>query len=576
MLATKNLRLIPILFFAATALCLIGCTPAGPRALLDGKKLLEKGRYADAVDKLTTATALMKTNAAAWNYLGLACHRAGDPVRAAKAYQQALVLDRELFEARYNLGCLLLEQNKMEAAKTEFTACTLRRSNSIEAWLKLATVTYRLGELAAAEQNFRHVLRLNANEPEALNGLGLVNLQRKRPRDAAQHFALALKQKPDYRPALLNLATVCQRQLNDPSTAMQKYREYLALEPRDSDWSTVSAIAQSLQEQISSSQSTANVPVTRPVTNTPPPVRPALPAPTQSVAVVKTSAPPPVPTAVKVSSSAQQPTFPPPEVVQLPPEPVIRSADAPRVEELPSVRAETPTMTTGNEPAEIGTPSAKTEKRGFLSRLNPFHRDVNTATQAGTNTVPSDAPATSESTVGEVTKAGTRYRYHSPAPPTPGNRAEAERAFTQGVRAQEAKRTSEAVTAFSRAVQLDSSYFEARYNLGLAQYALRDYDSALATWEYALATKPESTEARYNFALTLKSGGYALDSAAELERIVASSPNDVRAHLVLGNLYAEQLQSPAKARPHYQRVLDLEPRHPQSAAIRYWMVANPP
>src|SRR5215467_8808748 len=51
-----------------------GCTPPGPRALLEGKRLIEQGKYARAIEKMRSATSLLATNAQAWNYLGLACH----------------------------------------------------------------------------------------------------------------------------------------------------------------------------------------------------------------------------------------------------------------------------------------------------------------------------------------------------------------------------------------------------------------------------------------------------------------------------------------------------------------------
>ena len=44
-------------------------------------------------------------------------------------------------------------------------------------------------------------------------------------------FNTALKQQPGYAPAILNLA-VTEIYLNNPSLALQKYQEYLALEPR--------------------------------------------------------------------------------------------------------------------------------------------------------------------------------------------------------------------------------------------------------------------------------------------------------------------------------------------------------
>src|ERR671939_535329 len=87
---------------AALLLCAValisGCTPPGPSAMLEGKRLLDRGDYLQAVEKLKVATSLLTTNAQAWNYLGLACHYAGRAAEAEKAYQRALLLNHDLSE----------------------------------------------------------------------------------------------------------------------------------------------------------------------------------------------------------------------------------------------------------------------------------------------------------------------------------------------------------------------------------------------------------------------------------------------------------------------------------------------
>jgi len=168
-----------------------------------------------------------------------------------------------------------------------------------------------------------------------------------------------------------------------------------------------------------------------------------------------------------------------------------------------------------------------------------------------------------------------RYTYLAPAPPTPGNRAAADEAFARGAKAELAQKLTQAAQLFQQAAQADASYFEAHYNLGRVQYLLHDYSHALATWEQALAVQPDSAAARYMFALTLNAAGYAPDAVSESEKILAANANDARAHLVLGHLYAEQLRDKARARVHYQRVLELDSRHPNATQIRYWLVANP-
>jgi Flp pilus assembly protein TadD len=176
------------LFFASFTLALLlsGCTPAGPRALLKGQKYLDHGDIAGAVTQLHRATTLLATNASAWNYYGVALQRAGQPDDAIAAYQNALKLDRDLVEAHFNLGCLALEQNKPDLARVEFTAYTLRRPNEAIAWLKLGSAQLRAGDTASAERSFSTVYHMDANNPDALNGLGLARVQRGKYREAPQ------------------------------------------------------------------------------------------------------------------------------------------------------------------------------------------------------------------------------------------------------------------------------------------------------------------------------------------------------------------------------------------------------
>ena len=75
---------------------LAGCAPPGPRALLEGKRLLDQGKYPQAIEKLRAATSLLEgTNALAWHYLGLACQEAGNAAEAERAYLKALTLDQD-------------------------------------------------------------------------------------------------------------------------------------------------------------------------------------------------------------------------------------------------------------------------------------------------------------------------------------------------------------------------------------------------------------------------------------------------------------------------------------------------
>jgi tetratricopeptide (TPR) repeat protein len=104
---------------------------------------------------------------------------------------------------------------------------------------------------------------------------------------------------------------------------------------------------------------------------------------------------------------------------------------------------------------------------------------------------------------------------------------------------------------------------------------MSDWPAALEASETALAINPDGVNARLSLGLALDAAKYPLDAARELERVVAAKPDETRAHFALANLYAQKLGETAQARVHYRKVLDLEPSHPRSTEIRYWLSANP-
>jgi Tfp pilus assembly protein PilF len=159
--------------------------------------------------------------------------------------------------------------------------------------------------------------------------------------------------------------------------------------------------------------------------------------------------------------------------------------------------------------------------------------------------------------------------------PELGDRAAAEKAMQQAAIAFKAGKTNEASLAYEKAIDFDPSYFDAHYNSALLAFQAGDVARALMGWEMALTIETKSANARYNFALALKQGGYPHDAANELEKIIEDDPTDTRAHLSLANLYAQQLNERGKARNHYVKVLEFEPRNPQAPAIRFWLAANP-
>jgi tetratricopeptide (TPR) repeat protein len=509
-----------ILLVAALSLGLLGCSPPGPRALLQGKELVEKGRHAEAVERLEQATTLLPTNALAWNYLGLAYHGNQQPEAAAKAYRAALALDHRLIAVRYNLGCLYLEENNLAAATDELKSYTLLQPSAVQGWLKLGGAQLRSRRLDDAEKSFRAAIELQVRNSEALNGLGLIQVQRRQWAEAINLFSVAARQDPPYPPAVLNCAVMYHQYFRNHPLALERYREYLALAPGATDRETVEAAVRELASELYPT-AIAQAPAPRAATPRPRSV-PADPRTTQiaaqSVPAVpsRPAAPPSqtappraeiAPTTPPVRTPVVTPPSPPSQavVVSKPPvaspRPVIRQPVPEHVEPAPPKAVEIEVSRVQSEvvvkaPQELtrspaGTSNAvrpieaaavaesdsiTSPKRSLLSRLNPFggRPKSDPSSSADGSTVPPTA-------IAEGSRAAfARYNYLSPGPPSPGSRAEGEKAFRRGIDSYRDNNRTQAVREYRRAVESDPAYYEAYYNLGLA--ALEVGETRLSLW----------------------------------------------------------------------------------------------
>ena len=579
----KKISIRGAIIFVALALVVVGCTPAGPRALLKGKKALDHGDYAAAVAQLKTATTLLQTNAQAWNYYGVALQLAGHPDEATTAYQTALKFDRDLVETHFNLGSLALEQGRADVAKSEFSAYTLRRQSDSIGWLKLGNAQLKLGEVATAERSFSTVLSLKQNEAEAYNGLGLARIQRNLPRDAVKFFAAAIAARADYAPAVLNLATVNQQYLRDNKAALENYKKYAALAPQSANLTEVNALIATLEPaEVKVAANPLPPPDKTPTWANPPEVKPTpkiIIGTTQRVAVVTKPAP------TKTNAVTLPPIKPiPVQMVQVKPEPVIVAK--------PVIATNVPVaMVKPVEAAPVEAPLAEEPpKKSFWGKVfnnSPRPPSASEAKYRGNALTPlpaADAPAATKPAivqpakplvVVEPTPVFARYTYFNPRKPVSGDRTAANGAFTKARLLEQDEKWPDALQWYQQSAGLDPAWFEAQYNTGVLAHRLRNYTLALPRYEMALAVSPDSADARYNFALALKAASYIPDAAEQLKIILAANDKEVRAHLALANICAQSLRDPAQARTHYQKVLALEPNNTQASDIRFWLSGNP-
>ncbi|MDB6054155.1 MAG: Cytochrome c biosis factor, partial [Verrucomicrobiales bacterium] len=507
----------------------IGCTPPGPKALLQGERLITEGKYSEAVSVLEPARDLLNDKAQYWNHLGLAYHHAGQGNKAILAYQQALKVDRNLAVACFNLGCLYLEEKTPGPAIDILITYVTLKPQDVEGWLRLGeaqlrwallqqTAPEKIRFLDASRRSFEYAQKLRPSV-ETVNAIGIVTYFHGKQREAAVSFFNATQLNANYAPAHLNLAIINHQVLNNHRDALQEYNKFLALSPSSSVSQGVRGLVAALNQELNPAPKT-NVVITPAVAPTLPPsivtttavvaTENTIPRPltanpqTSQVARVERDLVPrsELPFGGKPGLLAPRPSSVPTVQTNREPLRVTKLPDPPKEVMVPKVVADpvkqtNPPVTLTNSgesklvagtnsispqipiSSDISESDKKPKKTGVLQKLNPATWFTSTTKNKGSNPVQpirdtppeTNAPSKLVSSNPNITPlppraAVVRYPFRTTRIDV-GNLKEAQRLFGLATIAQEKENLSEATTLYQQSVKADPSFFEGNYNLGL-------------------------------------------------------------------------------------------------------------
>ncbi|HEY6241910.1 MAG TPA: tetratricopeptide repeat protein [Burkholderiales bacterium] len=171
-------------------------------------------------------------NAEAMNMLGILCAQRGDPSLASEWIGKAISVDPQSPAYHFNLGKALRQLSRpVEAARTLERAVALRGEYA-EALNELGLAQMEAGDLEASKTAFRRALSLQPRYFEAQNNLGLAWYKQGGYEEASSSFNRAMELDPRSAEARSNLGMVYRAQ-GYRARAAESYRAALALSSRD-------------------------------------------------------------------------------------------------------------------------------------------------------------------------------------------------------------------------------------------------------------------------------------------------------------------------------------------------------
>ena len=534
-------------------LLVLGCQPPGARALFEGEARLKAGEPKLAIAQFEKAVKLLPGEWRAWNYLGLARHRAGDLDGAHEAFQRAMEMAGERrnspedasFVLKFNTGRLAIDRERLADAKTELHAYSISAEPSFHAYFWLGEVYRKEMNWASASTEYQKALAQDDHSAVAHNRLGMAQLWMIQPSEAAKSFKAALKRNPDFVQAHLNLAMTYQWYLpGNDAKALEAFQQYLQLtrEPAPG----VQALADALQAKVRPNP--APVP---PIVETNQLTAVWSPQGTNAAITNLVIEIPPATNAVPTNLVVEVPS-PTNTVVEIPPatnKPPVRVTQVrPSLTNRPPVEVTVPPVTPTNRP--------------------PVKIAKTTVTQ------PSVAPDTPKKTEVKAVPGVVRYRYVKPKRPEPGAVVDPEgltKMFEKALHQHRINELDAAIDGYRKVLQVNPAYQQAYVNIALALQVQGEVKQALPVYEKALAINPFSKVTRHGFASALSRSEYYVDAAKEFHGLLDLYKNDLSAHLALGGLYSDHLKDPDKASVHFRKVLELSPQHPQATGIRQWL-----
>lgn len=187
-----------------------------------------------AVEYLTNAIAVERSNPAYYYFRGASYQALRKPAEAAESFREALRIKPDYAEAHNDLGIAFATQGMFEEAAKSFQEAVRLKPADALSHSNLASALRDLGHLDEAVAIYREAVRLKPDYAEAYLQLGITLTRQGKQQEASTFLDRAARLKPDNAEWHFMLANV-QREQGKFDEAIASYRQAIKLKPDHTD-----------------------------------------------------------------------------------------------------------------------------------------------------------------------------------------------------------------------------------------------------------------------------------------------------------------------------------------------------
>jgi tetratricopeptide (TPR) repeat protein len=168
-----------------------------------GKEQKNEDVYRDymqqAILEFEECVSILPTYVEAYEELGLAWHRLGNPDKALQYYERVLKLNPQKAAVYSNMAIIFFERKDYARALELHKKAVSLDSNFENGYLNIGSIYGQQGDYPQAIENFEKVIRINPTNAKAYYYLGLTYEILNQPEKSRQNYAIAAKLDPAFR-----------------------------------------------------------------------------------------------------------------------------------------------------------------------------------------------------------------------------------------------------------------------------------------------------------------------------------------------------------------------------------------